>query len=134
MSVKIVSTFCCGAALSLVLVLSCSDNSPTGADAASCECPLSEAPLMGRAVEIESAEVLPAANIPPLNGKVGETADCPRGSFLLSGGCAASVGATPDIVLEASYPAGTGWRCDWKNNSNEPVPVRAIARCLTPAQ
>jgi hypothetical protein len=134
MSVKQFAVFCSGAMFSLLLILSCSDDSPDRADAASCECPLAEPPLAGRAIEVQREVTLPAANIPPKNGQGVETVDCPRGSFLLSGGCAASVGAVPDTVIEASWPSSDSWVCVWKNNSNEPVPVRAIARCLMPAQ
>jgi hypothetical protein len=131
---KNLAVFCSGAMFSLLLILSCSDDSPDRADAASCECPSAEAPLAGRMIEVQRDVILPAANIPPKNGQGGESVSCPRGSLLLSGGCAASVGAVPDIVIEASWPASDSWACEWKNNTNEPVPVRAIARCLTPAQ
>lgn len=122
-----------GALLSLALILSCDDGSPSDADAASCNCPAAEAPLIGRAKEFEVATTLPPANMEPAYGKKGGSALCPEGSLLLSGGCDAAMGTVPDIVLEGSYSVGSGWSCSWKNLSNEPVPVRSIARCLMPA-
>jgi hypothetical protein len=128
---KHLATFLAGALSSLALILSCDDGAPSEADA-SCECPVAEAPLAGRAKEIELAFTL--RPVTENNGQAGTSIDCPTGGILLSGGCAPSLGTVPDIVLVASRPSLDGWRCDWKNNSNEAVPVRAIARCLMPAQ
>jgi hypothetical protein len=129
------TSFAAGAGFCLALMLSCGDNSPSDADA-SCNCAPAEAPLAGRTIEVERAGTLPLppANMSPLFGKGGASVDCPAGSILLSGGCAASLGAVPDIVVEASFPALTSWSCRFKNLSNDPVPVRAIAKCLMPAQ
>jgi hypothetical protein len=102
---KNILIFFSGAVCSVALILSCSDDSPNRADAASCDCPLAEAPVTGRAMEFEVADTLPPANVGPLNGKGGAVADCPRGTFLLSGGCDASRGASPDIILVGSYPS-----------------------------
>ena len=134
MNARNIAMFAAGAFFCLVLILSCGNDSPHGADAATCDCPLAEAPLAGRAMEVEQAATLPPANLGPTFGKRGGGAECPSGSLLLSGGCAASLGAVPDIVIEASYPVGNNWSCRWKNNSNDQVEVRAIARCLMPAQ
>jgi hypothetical protein len=127
------ASFAAGGGFCLALVLSCGDQSPSDADA-SCDCAPAEAPLAGRTEEVEIAITLPPANMSPVFGKRGTGIDCPQGGVLLSGGCAASLGAVPDIVVEATYPILNSWRCDWKNLSNDPVPVRAIARCLMPAQ
>ena len=126
-------TFVAGAASSLVIILSCGDQTPQRVDAAvSCDCPLAEAPLAGRIVEVVFPLTLPSANAMEM-GKGGSGVDCPEGAILLSGGCAASTGAVPDIVVEASFPADTSWVCSWKNNGTNRVAVRAIARCLIPA-
>lgn len=127
-----VAIFLAGSFSSLALILSCGDEQPTMADAAACDCAPAEAPLAGRAIETERAFTLPP--VTEGDGQAGTNVRCPTGGVLLSGGCAASVGAVPDIVIESSYPSQDSWSCDWKNNSNEPVPVRAIARCLMPAQ
>jgi hypothetical protein len=126
--------FAGGAFFGFALLLSCDDDSPSDADAASCNCPPAEAPLLGRTQEFEVSTTLPPANMAPTFGKEGGFTRCPEGSVLLSGGCAAAVGAVPDILLESSAPGSNGWGCDWKNLSNAPVPVRSIARCLMPAQ
>ena len=126
--------FAGGAFFGFALLLSCDDGSPSDSDAGACNCPSAEPPLLGRAQEFEVSTILPPANMAPTFGKAGGGADCPAGSILLSGGCTGAVGTVPDILLEASYPGGTGWGCSWKNLSNDPVPVRSIARCLIPAQ
>jgi hypothetical protein len=97
--------FAGGAFFGFALLLSCDDDSPSDADAASCNCPPAEAPLLGRTQEFEVSTTLPPANMAPTFGKEGGSVDC---------------------------PAGSG--CRWKNLSNAPVPVRSIARCLMPAQ
>ena len=127
-----VATFLSGLTSGLVLILACSDDSPSDSDAATCDCLPAEAPLAGRAVETERPFTLPPLS--ERNGQAGTNVRCPIGGVLLSGGCAASVGAVSDIVLTASYPVQDSWSCEWKNNTNEAVPVRAIARCLMPAQ
>lgn len=124
------ASFAAGGGFCLALVLSCGDQSPADADA--CNCPPAEAPLAGRTMEVEDAEILPPVS--ERDGQAGVGVDCPDGSVLLSGGCAASIGAAPDIVVEASYPSQGTWLCRFKNLSNAPVPVRAIASCLMPAQ
>lgn len=127
-----IAIFLAGSLSSLILVLSCGDQHPPSADAAACDCSPAEAPLAGRAMEVERQFMLPPST--ERNGRAATAVQCPSGGVLLSGGCAASVGAVPDIVIEASFPAQDSWACSWKNNSNEAVPVRAIARCLMPAQ
>ncbi len=126
--------FTSGLLFGLALLLSCDDGSPSDADAAACNCPPAESPLIGRTQEFEVSTTLPPANMAPTFGKKSGSIDCPGESVLLSGGCTAAVGTVPDILIESSYPLGNGgWSCSWKNLSNDPVPVRSIARCLMPA-
>jgi hypothetical protein len=129
-----------GIALGISLVLSCSDDSPTPADAAVCDCAPAEPPITSRIVPLEREVVLPAANGVE-NGRNGNSLLCPDRAILLNGGCLASVGQVPDVVIEQSGPitAQTGtvlgsWQCRWRNNTNSPVTVRVIANCLMPAQ
>ncbi len=122
------ASFAAGVGFCLALVLSCGDQSPADA----CDCLPAEAPFAGRTMEVERAETLPPAS--ERDGQGGAGITCPPGGVLLSGGCAASLGAVPNILIEASYPVLDSWTCRFKNLSNEPVPVRAIARCLMPAQ
>lgn len=124
--------FVAGGFFCFALFLSC-DGSPSDSDAASCECPASEPPLLGRVQEFEVSTTLPPANMAPTFGKESGNARCSEGALLLSGGCAPAVGTVPDIVLEGSFSGSGGWACYWKNLSNEPVPVRTIVRCLMPA-
>lgn len=127
--------FAAGTCFGLALLLSCDDDSPSAADAASCDCSLAEPSLEGRIQAFEESTTLPPANMAPTFGKRAGGSECPPGGILLSGGCAPAVGTVPDILVEASYPEGSnGWSCYWKNLSNDPVPVRGIARCLMPAQ
>ena len=124
--------FAAGAAFCFALFLSC-EGTPSESDAGTCDCAASEPPLLGRTQEFEVSTILPPANMEPTFGKKGGFVRCPEGSVLLSGGCAAAVGTVPDILIEASSPGSDGWGCSWKNLSNDPVPVRSIARCLMPA-
>lgn len=125
--------FAAGGCFFFALLLSC-DGASSDSDAASCDCPASESPLLGRTREFEVSTTIPPANMAPAFGKKGGFALCPEGSLLLSGGCTSAVGTVPDIVLEGSYSGENGWSCSWKNLTNDPVPVRSIARCLMPAQ
>ena len=135
-TIKTTMTLLTGAALGVATVLSCSDESPPRADAAACDCAPAEPPLAGRIVEIVSTVRLSPANVGPAFGKGAAPAQCPLNATLISGGCAANLNQTPDIVVEQSYPvtdSGTGWVCVWKNGRNEETPVRAFALCLVPA-
>lgn len=135
MTRKDILMFAGGGFFSLTLLLSCDDGSPSDVDAAVCDCLPSEAPLMGRIQNFERDWTVPPANMAPTFGRQTGGSECPAGGVLLSGGCAAAVGAVPDIAIIASHPEGTnGWGCSWKNFSNESVPVRGIARCLMPVQ
>jgi hypothetical protein len=129
-----------GIALGISLVLSCSDDSPAPADAAVCDCAPAEPPIASRIVPLEKNVVLPPANGVE-NGRNGNDLLCPDRAILLNGGCLASVGQVPDVVIEQSGPltAQSGivlgsWYCQWRNNTNNPVTVRVIANCLMPAQ
>lgn len=124
--------FAAGLLFGLALILSCDDGAPADADA-SCSCAPAEPPLLGRVQQFEASTTLPPANMAPTFGKKGGDIDCPAGSILLSGGCAAAIGTVPDILVEASDSVGNAWGCRWKNLTNDPVPVRSIARCLMPA-
>ncbi|MEZ4360426.1 MAG: hypothetical protein R3B48_09610 [Kofleriaceae bacterium] len=127
-----------GVVVGIFLVLSCGDDSPGSADAAVCDCPLAEPPLPARIVEVQATETLPPRTLN--GGRDGQSAVCPGDSMVLTGGCTASEGQVPDIVIEQNSPVpkssvttGNGWLCSWRNNSNEEVVVRVIARCLMPA-
>ncbi|MEZ4360429.1 MAG: hypothetical protein R3B48_09625 [Kofleriaceae bacterium] len=135
---KMIMLILTGLVAGILLVLSCGDNSPRDADAAVCDCPAAEAPIPARIIEVQAIETLPPRTID--NGRNGQGVGCPNGSVLLTGGCTASEGQVPDIVIEQNSPTpqspvnnGNAWSCSWRNNSNEEVVVRVIARCLMPA-
>lgn len=127
-----------GIALGIALVLSCGDDRLAPADAASCECAPAEAPIPSRVIESIKIHMLPPSS--DRNGRSGNSVLCPDGSILLSGGCTAGTGQVPDIVIEQSSPfvladrapgsTRDGWDCSWRNNTNQPVQVRIVARCL----
>jgi hypothetical protein len=135
-SIQVILLILGGAFAGVVSMLSCGDNGPMKADAATtCDCPIAEAPIPTRVMEVIDTRVtLSPANMPPRNGRDGGDAECPAGAIVVTGGCAANTGQVPDIVLEQSFPNGRGWVCQWRNNTNNPVPVRIIVRCLVPAQ
>ena len=116
-----------GITIGIGLVLSCSDDSPSRADAAACECPTSEPPLAGRIVSVTamataagSADVVPGAL-------------CPAGALALGGGCFIPNFQGQDVTLRESTGGDTGWRCNYKNNGATPVEVGVFVRCLKPA-
>src|SRR5262245_46337346 len=112
----------CGIALGVAAVLSCSDGSPKHADATTCDCPASEAPIAGRLVAIDS----PPTTIDP--GKLGATGiACSPGMQFLSGGCTnISPTTVEDItVVQFGFDKTTfGWICNFKNNKGIPVQVK----------
>lgn len=120
-----------GAAFGVGLVLSCGDSSPHRSDAATCDCPASEAPIMGRVVSFEGT----LQTLQP--GEQSEaTAACKSGMQFLSGTCTA---ANPDVfediqVQQFGFDQTTSvWFCDFKNNKLTPVTVKASVFCLKPA-
>ena len=121
---------CVGVAFGVVLVLSCSDDAPTHADAATCDCAAAEPPLVGRIVTVRQNATAAA------NQGVGPYAACPSGSEVLGGGCFIVGSRVRDVVLKQSTfdaaPAN-GWVCDYQNNEAAAVEVGAVVRCLTPA-
>jgi hypothetical protein len=118
-----------GAAFGAALVLSCSDNSPRPADAA-CECQPSEPPVAGRIVVIESV----LRTVAPMQlGGVG--VECEPGMQFLSGSCTT---ANPTLLEDVAVQQfgfdkdSFSWLCAFKNNSQNPVQVKALVMCLKP--
>jgi hypothetical protein len=127
---KHLSLVLAGAVAGIALVLSCSDNLPKPADAATCDCPVGEPVLTAaRAVRVEREFTVPA------NGRGGAGVFCPDNSIVMGGGCAFDEGQVSDIILMESLPGEKAWDCYWKNPTNSPINVRAVVRCLklTPA-
>ncbi|MBE7452716.1 MAG: hypothetical protein HS111_28705 [Kofleriaceae bacterium] len=115
-----------GVALTLALLLACSDDSPGDADAAACNC---EPPLAGRIVQVERLRT-------DLSGTlVGAFAECAPSSRLLGGGCEVRGQNAETLVLNQAgintNPLAYG--CEWQNPSSITVEtVRAWAICLNP--
>lgn len=118
-----------GMAAGAMLVISCSDDSPGSADAATCDCAPAEPPIAGRVQVITNTQTAP----PNQSGI--QSTRCPEGSVLLGGGCGTIDGQPADIVLRQSRPStsGDGWTCDIQNQSATPITIKVEARCLVPA-
>ena len=119
-----------GAAFGVGMVLSCSNDSPGRSDASTCDCPASEAPIVGRTVVIEGDPVtIPAGQV----GAAGTA--CAPDMQMLSGSCtAADPTILEDITLQQFGFNKTqyGWSCAFKNNKLTPIAVRATVLCLKP--
>lgn len=127
-----------GMAIGISAMLSCSDESPSRADAATCDCPIAEPPVSSRISEVIESRMLPPST--ESGGRGGLAALCPERSILITGGCTAGTGQVPDVVIEQNSPiprelgsSGNAWGCSWRNNTNQAVQVRVIARCLMAA-
>ncbi len=115
----------------IVLMLSCSDNSPGTADAATCDCPVAEPPVTGRIKRFSSTEVIAPGD------NSSQSAVCPEGALVLSGACTNDpFSAGADLTLQQSGdvvgPFSQGWSCWFKNNSGAPLTVKVTAICLMP--
>lgn len=114
-----------GAVAALVLVLSCSDDSPTDVDAAT-NC---EPPLAGRITTVEGTQSTALAVV-----SVG--ASCAAGALRLGGGCEIETQGSLTLQL---YEAGdrngsqNSYACVWNNPDAIQVTVKAWVTCLTPA-
>ena len=125
-----VVTLVAGAVVGALLVIACSDDSPGRADAASCDCPPAEPPIMGR-ITVASLTTEIAAN-----DRGGQGVSCPAGAELLSGSCTTDPPSPiRDVTLKQSgfYGDASSWQCRFKNNETTPVTIKVSARCLTPA-
>ncbi|MBP9166838.1 MAG: hypothetical protein KBG48_05600 [Kofleriaceae bacterium] len=125
-----------GATASAVLIVACSDDSPSRADAAACDCPAAEPPLAGRVMRVRG---LDDTLVP--GGQAAAGAMCPAGSILLHGWCdeLQEGGTRPEIAITSAgaSPAQPNlWACIYKSYSTAGpnTIVHAEAVCLMPAQ
>jgi hypothetical protein len=129
-SIVLVTT---GAVAGIAFVLSCSDDSPGKADAATCDCPAAEPPLSASRYQlVDNISTVPA------NGTSIAGALCPSGTLFLSGSCTTQLlNPVRDVTLQQSgffdaSELGT-WSCLFRNNEATPVNVKATVVCLKPA-
>lgn len=125
-TIKHLCILAAGIVAGITLVISCGDDAPRPADAATCDCAAAEPPISkDRVVQHEQpSQVGPTSQVTAAVG-------CDRDTeVVLGGGCAADIGASPDLVLQQSIATDLGWTCVWKNPTNLPINVRAQVRCL----
>jgi hypothetical protein len=122
-----------------LIVVACSDDSPTpaDADAGACNCPAAEPPItLERMHRVEGGLVTV-----PLASQALAAISCPTGEILLGGSCYIEQDETAQQVFlkesgigprDAASP-GQGWRCLYGNQSTVGTAmVRAQALCLRP--
>jgi hypothetical protein len=119
-----------GVALGVGMVLSCSNDSPHRSDAATCDCPVSEAPIVGRAAVVEGT---------PQTLQPGEQSSanvaCLPGMQFLSGTCTTRDPTDVKDITIQQFGFDNGrmiWYCAYKNNGLTAVEVKASALCLKP--
>jgi hypothetical protein len=122
-----------------LVVVACSDDSPTpaDADAGACNCPSAEPPInAARLHRVDSGPVTV-----PLASSAEAVALCPTGELLLGGSCYIDQDETAQQVAlkeagmapEAGGTSGTAWTCAYGNQSTVGTAmVRAQALCLRP--
>lgn len=118
-----------GAILACSLVLSCSDDSPTTADAhVDCDCPVAEPPLAGRVVRVTE-------NVPiPVQTGVAFSASCAAGATLIGGGCGLDQASNLMTLVESRPdPASDAFLCVWYNPTMVANTGIVTAICLNPA-
>jgi hypothetical protein len=118
-----------GAALGIGIVVACSDDSPSDADAAVCECPAAEPPLSGRVV-------LHTTTVPlPPQSNEGDGRVCDAGGMVLTGGCRFELGSQQITLTESGINVnGTGWSCRWNNPTDTPSQAFVQVACLYPPE
>ena len=123
--------FSISTAFGIAMLPSCLDDSPRGVDAATCNCPASEAPIAGRTIVSESAPLTI-----PAGGRLSVGLACDRGMQFLSGSCTAADPTTLEDIALTQFgfdPKSSGWGCSFKNNKLAAVQVKASVLCLKPA-
>jgi len=118
-----------GAALACALILSCGNDSPGDADAATCDCPAAEPPLAGRIVRVTETVALAAQDTAGVN------VDCAANATLVGGGCGLQTVDDRIMVTYASPDLGGAetWACSWNNPTTTANTGVATAICLMPA-
>lgn len=136
---KTIVTIAASALAGALVVVACSDDSPTpaDADAGACNCPSAEPPITtARLHRVDSGLVeVPLASI----GEAGVA--CPASEILIGGSCYIEQdGTAQQVSLRQAGMApregtatGSGWLCTYGNTSSVATAmVRAQALCLRP--
>jgi|GEM_PF-5998313 len=112
------------------LIVACSDDSPSDADAAVCDCPAAEPPLTGRIIVNTSVISIPA------NGLGVGGAGCPSGSLLIGGGCKLDADDIGIRLMSAGadrrVPEAISYLCVWSSTSATDRTGTGEAFCLLP--
>jgi len=112
------------------LIVACSDDSPSDADAAVCDCPAAEPPLAGRIITVSGVISIPAGG-PGVGG-----GSCPSGSILLGGGCKLDADDIAIHLISAGadrrVPEAIGYLCLWSSTSATDRTGTGEAFCLLP--
>ena len=128
---KNVALVAAGVVMGVVVTISCSDDSPPRADAAvQCDCPVSEAPIKERLVRVASTRAISAMSVG------GDSAGCPQGAIVISGGCLAGTTDAKHVLLSSvASPVDNpiAWECFFYNGTAAEVTSTATVLCLKPA-
>lgn len=115
-----------------VAVVACSDDSPSDADAAACDCPAAEPPITSARLHRVDGTLTQAAP----NTVTPVSAGCPTGEVAISGGCFIDQDRTPrQVWVQASGSlSGGAWTCNFVNNDlTNTADTHAQVLCFVPA-
>lgn len=120
-----------GIASGAAFVIACSDDSPSDADAAVCDCPAAEPPLADRIVFSSGQTSITAG------GVGGNAYLCDIGSVALGGSCKLDVPDPNVHLVEAGRvvedDGRVGYRCEWSSTSTTVRIGTFGVTCLVPA-
>jgi len=125
---KTIASAMFGCVIGIGMVLACSDDSPSTADAAECNCP--EPSLTDRIVREPATSVTLAPGSTDSQGRGCST----EGAILLSGSCRLQDAPSADLILIESGLSqdGTVWSCKWRNNGGLENTGLIVTTCLNP--
>ncbi len=119
-----------GAVGGIALIVACSDDSPTDADAAVCDCPAAEPPLTGRIVAVRASAAIVA-------GSAGTASvACPAGATIIGGACEVETPDSAILLMESRFfrTGNPAYICRWSAlDATVANTGTAEAICLTPA-
>ena len=136
---KTLITIAASAMAGALVVVACSDDSPTpaDADAGTCNCPAAEPPITSARLHRVDSGLVEV----PLASRAEAGASCPANEILVGGSCYIDTDGTAQQVSlrqagmapREGTAAGTVWLCNYGNQSTVATAmVRAQALCLRP--